>query len=247
MALISVLFRPVGDDIAHDASQGSEGNSIYGALMPPDEEQIPSLVDRFLQNVHTKNPVLDVEQLVKQARNIASRGLGWGAWSCLVLLACSLGTIGRPFDAAMTFAASPNTERDAHTAWTPDAVTTKRELQQAECYFALACRRLGSLKHSILGSQCYFFAGGKPNLTWKFCVELIRRISLPDVHIAPVAKLAILHAVISSLPTLHENNSWPSCRYFPARAAANPALRCYRQQETKTGRKHVLVLFQERE
>ena len=161
MALIGVLFRPTEDDAANDLTPGSEAFSVAGGLMPLNEEQIPFLVDKFLENVHTKNPVLDVEQLVKQARNIASKGLGWDAWSCLVLLASALGTIGKPFRSAVTFPTSPILERGSETTWVPDEVTTQKELQQAESYFALACRRLGSLKHSILGAQCYFFAGGK--------------------------------------------------------------------------------------
>lgn len=156
MALIGVLFTPVRNDQAPDLTPPSDSLTVAGGLMPPNEEMIPLLVDRFLENVHTKNPVLDVEQLVKQSRIIASRGLGWDAWSCLVLLAAALGTIGKPFDAAVT-----TTPMGVNSSWINDAPATPKELQQAESYFALACRRLGSLKHSILGAQCYFFAGGK--------------------------------------------------------------------------------------
>ena len=157
-ALIGVLFTPVQNDLTPDPAPESESFTVAGGLMPLNEEQIPFLVDKFLENVHTKNPVLDVEQLVKQSRIIASKGLGWDAWSCLVLLASALGTIGKPFDASVT--TSPASEGGNRATWTPDAPATPKERQQAESYFALACRRLGSLKHSILGAQCYFFAGG---------------------------------------------------------------------------------------
>ena len=159
MALIGVLFTPVQNDLAPDRAPENVSLTVPGGLMPLDEEQIPFLVDKFLENVHTKNPVLDVEQLVKQSRVIASNGLGWDAWSCLVLLASALGTIAKPFEAS--FMMSPTIEGGSNSRWTPDAPATPKELQQAESCFALACRRLGSLKHSILGAQCYFFAGGK--------------------------------------------------------------------------------------
>lgn len=104
--------------------------------------------------------MLDVEQLVKNSRLIASQGIGWDAWSCLVLLASALGTIAKPFDAAVSVAPT-SVEGIVETTWITDAPTTPRELRQADSYFLLACRRLGCLRHSILGSHCYFFAGGK--------------------------------------------------------------------------------------
>ena len=161
MALVGVLFTPVDDDVAPDSACGTDSLIVPGGLIPPNEEQIPLLVDNFLQNVHTKNPVLDVEQLVKQARVVASNGLGWDAWSCLVLLASALGTIAKPFHAAVNVSPTPQIEGGTIATWVADTPTTPKELQQAESCFVLACRRLGCLKHSILGSQCYFFAGGK--------------------------------------------------------------------------------------
>lgn len=130
---------------------------MASGLVPPNDEQIPMLVDKFLQNVHTKNPILDVEELVRQARIIANDGLGWNAWSCLILLAAALGTIAKPFEAAMI---STPVEPRTSAPFTADVPATRENLQQAESYFILACRRLGTLKHSIIGVQCYFFAGG---------------------------------------------------------------------------------------
>ena len=136
-------------------------------LQPLDDEQIPSLVDKFLQHVHTKNPVLDVELLVKHGRNCAKNGVGWDAMSCLVLLACALGSLGLPFgtsEAALQEA--PRVIGDGLLGVAGDAAAEHarqwhKHLRQSESCFALACRRLGSLKHTLFGSQCYFFAGGK--------------------------------------------------------------------------------------
>ena len=161
MALIAVLFSRTEDDLPTDYGPIVDHFMPEGGLMPVNEEHIPFLVDKFLENVHTKNPVLDVEQLVKQARIIAGRGLGWDGWSCLVLLASALGTIAKPFESAVTVSTSPGLNGMSGAKWTADAPATPKELQQAESYFTLATRRLGCLKHSILGAQCYFFAGGK--------------------------------------------------------------------------------------
>ena len=226
MLLIGVLFTPSDNELAHDRTTGGEYLTVTNGLMPLNEEQIPYLVDKFLENVHTKNPVLDVEQLVKQSRVIASNGLGWDAWSCLVLLAAALGTVAKPFDASVTTTVTLDGRTDV--TWTHDGPTTPKELQQAESYFALASRRLGSLRHSILGAQCYFFAGGKSSLMFRMSCLLIIVISISDVYNATTAELAILYAIIESLSALHEDLTWTSSRYLAAWSATNRACRYLR-------------------
>lgn len=49
------------------------------------EEHVPQLVDRFLQFVHSKNPILYIEQIREHARRIAEDGFGWDAPSCIVV------------------------------------------------------------------------------------------------------------------------------------------------------------------
>lgn len=245
MSLVGVLFA---NDHAHD--HGSESTSVPGGLIPPNEEHIPLLIDKFLQNVHTKNPVLDVEQLVKHARNIASQGLGWDAWSCLVLLASALGTIAKSFGATTIFPSSPSVGRaTTQTTSAPDGTASQRELQQAESYFVLACRRLGSLQYSILGSQCYFFAGGKlcePLEARTFFDSLIRLGSLPHVHNAAIAELAVLCTIIPALSATYEVDSW-YCRRYPQAWRTADSSRSYSRHQTSTsGGEHVLVVFQER-
>lgn len=156
-ALISSLFKPSLADTADDLI------AAPSRLTPLDEENIPSLVDKFLQNVHTKNPILDVEALVKHGRRCADQGIGWDGRSCLVLLACALGSVVKPFDTPIP--QSPDVYRCTVDPMRGSAASSSamyaKELQQADSCFALACRRLGSLKYSLLGAQCHFFAGGK--------------------------------------------------------------------------------------
>ena len=160
-ALIGVLFAPDSSDLppshrspaspAHDLIISPKG------LTPLDEEQIPSLIDRFLTNVYTKNPILDVESLVKHGRRCADHGVGWDGWSCLVLIACALGSVAKPFDRSV----APAAHRNRRNSNASSAQMYSKELQQGDSCFTLACRRLGSLKYSMLGAQCHFFAGGK--------------------------------------------------------------------------------------
>lgn len=49
------------------------------------EEDIPKLVDKFLTNVHIKNPILDPEDIKRKGRWILENGISWDARSCLVV------------------------------------------------------------------------------------------------------------------------------------------------------------------
>ena len=119
--------------------------SLKNTVGPLDDEKIPALVDSFLLNVHTKNPVLDVDTLIQRSRQASIHGLGWDAWSCCILLACALGSIAKPF-------------RDNPSS---PHVASLQELQMGEQCFVLACRRIGLLKQTMLAAQCHFFAGGE--------------------------------------------------------------------------------------
>lgn len=167
--LIQILFTPSislgGPTTSANQDESGEIYTVPGGLRPPEDERIPALIDSFLQNVHTKNPVLDVESLVRRGRQCAEQGLGWDAWSCLVLLACALGSIAKPFEIA-----SPGMDRSGQNTQpesllvasaTSSAQLFTKELQAGESCFVLACRRLGLLRHTVLGAQCHFFAGGK--------------------------------------------------------------------------------------
>ena len=51
------------------------------------EDDVLRLIDKFLVNVHIKNPILDVGDLKRKARFIVENGFGWDAASCLVVWA----------------------------------------------------------------------------------------------------------------------------------------------------------------
>ena len=49
------------------------------------EEDAPSLVERFLINVHIKNPILEPDDTRRKARHITETGFTWDADSCLLV------------------------------------------------------------------------------------------------------------------------------------------------------------------
>lgn len=178
-ALIGGLFQP-RENTEPSAGESSNVAPVddfirFRGLLALDDERIPSIIDRFLQNIHTKNPILDVESLVKHGRKCAEHGVGWDGLSCLVLLACALGSIARPFDTAIaqqTALPQANLEKESPSVRSLDIHA--QELHQGESYFALACRRLGLLKPTMIGAQCHFFAGVfltytlRPVLAWQY-------------------------------------------------------------------------------
>ena len=145
---------------AHSSDQYRTLNDnavAHGRLEPLFEDRIPFLIDKFLKDVHAKNPVLDVEALVEHGRKAATTGLGSDAQSCLVLLACALGSVATSFE----ISEASEVEFEINAPGMTSLKYFAKEIQQAESCYTLASRRIGLLKHTILGAQCYFYSGGK--------------------------------------------------------------------------------------
>lgn len=157
-ALIGIIFNPQDSSDNSSSSASHDTQQVPGGLQSLPDERIPILIERFLECVHTKNPILDINSLLHHSRKAAENGLGWDAHSCLILLACALGCVACPFD-SQTRGAFQSTVED--TTRPSSSSLFSRGLQLAESCYVLACRRLGILKHTVLAAQCYFFAGGK--------------------------------------------------------------------------------------
>ncbi|KAH8801414.1 hypothetical protein F5884DRAFT_513774 [Xylogone sp. PMI_703] len=114
------------------------------------EEDVPQLVDRFLQFVHPKNPILHIGQIREHARRVAEDGFGWDATSCIVLLTCALGAIAAPFDPA-------SEAGQLHNRTSIEETSARR--QTAEVYFQAARKRIGLLELGFTTSQCHMFSG----------------------------------------------------------------------------------------
>lgn len=85
----SLIFNPQNYEHTESASHSfSVVNDQVRSLRPGKgicEEDILSLIDRFLINVHIKNPVLDADDLIDKARKISENGFSWDSYSCLVV------------------------------------------------------------------------------------------------------------------------------------------------------------------
>ncbi|KAK3613125.1 hypothetical protein LTR22_028297 [Elasticomyces elasticus] len=62
-ALIASHFTGREDELNEAASNSQDTFTIRDGVQGPNEEDVPALVENFLRNVHTKNPVLDADQL----------------------------------------------------------------------------------------------------------------------------------------------------------------------------------------
>jgi hypothetical protein len=128
------------------------------------EEDVPALVERFLSNVHTKNPIFDSGDLRRIAKAIAGSGFAWDASTCLIvshaptcfgscansiqLLACACAVIAEPF------LRTPITQCvDA------DSLTDSPNYATAEAYYDAARKRIGLLTNTHMATECHFLAG----------------------------------------------------------------------------------------
>ncbi|RAO66686.1 uncharacterized protein BHQ10_002698 [Talaromyces amestolkiae] len=116
------------------------------------EEDVMQLVEIFLRNVHTKNPIFDPKYLRNMARSVVKNGFDWEASSCLVLIACALATISSSFARQPLVGAENFEEAEDSLLNTPAYYT-------AESYYTASRKRMGILTNTILATECYFLTG----------------------------------------------------------------------------------------
>ncbi|KAM5384631.1 hypothetical protein ACJZ2D_001376 [Fusarium nematophilum] len=114
------------------------------------ENALVPLCEKFLAAVYPRNPVLDDHELLRHARHAAGNGLCWDSSSCLVLLACALGSYAAPWVKPKE-QLQPFHETQLQTMMEEDQ-------EGAEAYYAAAQKRLGILCDSIQDIQCFFLA-----------------------------------------------------------------------------------------
>jgi hypothetical protein len=138
-----------------------------------DEGNSVALVEAFLHNVHTKNPILDPTEIRVLARDIAENGFTWDGPSCLILITSALGALSTPWDMAMP--TEPESSQDK-----PEAYILSR------AYYLAACKRLALLDPCILSTQCWFLTAVyemysmKPMSAW---LSFSRACSLLQLHL----------------------------------------------------------------
>lgn len=91
-SLEDTLDWPVLDYVGDPALKalGAEPPLREGAGLPPItsvlEKQLTwELVETFLEQVHTKNPILDISSLRQHTTHVLNHGLGWDGPTCLVV------------------------------------------------------------------------------------------------------------------------------------------------------------------
>ncbi|KAJ5793485.1 hypothetical protein N7457_000084 [Penicillium paradoxum] len=132
-------------------------------------DEIPRLCRKYFMLCHRRNPILDLENLDRYAKEVTVQGLGWDGPSCQVLLACALASCTSskfiPLDAipANLDGLQPPPLSDAN-------------LDLAETYFHAAKQRFGFLHTSPTDIQCFLLAGSyhrhaiRPLQAW-FCYQ----------------------------------------------------------------------------
>ncbi|GME39074.1 Sugar/inositol transporter [Neofusicoccum parvum] len=115
------------------------------------EEDVPALVQAFLENVHIKNPVLDSTDLKRWARAVREHGFGWSSRSCLLLVACALGALSSPFKPTLFLTSVSST--------TSDSIQEAKDYTTAERYYNASRKRIGLLGNSLIAAQCMFLSG----------------------------------------------------------------------------------------
>ncbi|KAL3451834.1 hypothetical protein BJX65DRAFT_266953, partial [Aspergillus insuetus] len=135
----ALFFNPARSESSIERTTTSSSRGIR-------EEDVPALIEDFLENVHTKNPILDPNELRNICRRISEDGFQWDGPSCLILIACALGTVSRPFSLG------PPSPQDASRFDAHDHAT-------GESYYSAARKRIGLLDSSIVAIQCSFLIG----------------------------------------------------------------------------------------
>ncbi|KAG7133080.1 hypothetical protein HYQ46_009372 [Verticillium longisporum] len=146
----SIVSFPFEYALGNDQKQ--ENTSTTPRTMPDD--QFIHFSKRFLAIVHPRNPILDGNELLRHARLIEENGLQWDSASCLVLIACALGSYTLPW-------VKPSQIPHIVDAWQGSTVIEKDNRATAEAYYAAALKRVGPLGHFVRDIQCLFLASVK--------------------------------------------------------------------------------------
>ncbi|RSL74105.1 hypothetical protein CEP53_000498 [Fusarium sp. AF-6] len=116
------------------------------------EHALVALCEKFLITAHPRNPILDDQELLCHARRATGHGLDWDSSTCLVLLACALGSYATPW-------IKPREQLCPFDEAQLQALTEAEDQDGAEAYYVAAQKRLGLLGNSIQDIQCFFLAG----------------------------------------------------------------------------------------
>ncbi|KAJ9414695.1 hypothetical protein QL093DRAFT_2594471 [Fusarium oxysporum] len=109
--------------------------------------QLAWLEAQYIEALHTKNPIIDLDELHHMMIHVAEHGFDWSTGACLVALVCA--------NAAIT---------DSHTEMSSSPEVTaekKAEIELSMQFWSVAVKRLGyaSAQNTVQAVQCLCLAG----------------------------------------------------------------------------------------
>ncbi|KAH8658179.1 hypothetical protein BX600DRAFT_63778 [Xylariales sp. PMI_506] len=131
--------------------------------LPPQEySELLRFETRYIEAVHTKNPMLDLRELRCKITQVSENGLDWSTSTCLVTLVCAIGALCNPhgFDES-----SSDSQK-----------MRNRDTEIAAMYWSVASKRIGLVvgENSLEAAQCLCLAGiwyicnFQPLQAWKY-------------------------------------------------------------------------------
>ncbi|KAI7763138.1 hypothetical protein LZL87_012175 [Fusarium oxysporum] len=166
------LTSVIGSDDGSEAVK-QDADSHYASVRLPahlpsprggidDRAEMTQLLEQFIKYIHAKQPLVDLGLLYDQISVVEEEGLGWDAPTCLLLMACALGSICTPYDHSKL------------EEYSKASIDTEQYLRSRE-YFDAGLKRLGFIMGhaSIVGAQCFFLTAGyyvttfKPLASWR--------------------------------------------------------------------------------
>ncbi|KAL5589350.1 hypothetical protein FOVSG1_011217 [Fusarium oxysporum f. sp. vasinfectum] len=109
--------------------------------------QLAWLEAQYIEALHTKNPIIDLDELHHMMIHVAEHGFDWSTGACLVALVCA--------NAAIT---DSHTEMSSSPEVTPEK---KAEIELSMQFWSVAVKRLGyaSAQNTVQAVQCLCLAG----------------------------------------------------------------------------------------
>lgn len=142
------------------------------------------LVEKFIQFVHIKNPILEIKNVNRIARHARLEGLGWDTESCLLLLVWALGAV------SSRFIPEPD-----------DGPYMNSDLELGAALFAAATKRMGSvfLQGDVVAAQCSFYSGVylmtifQPHAAWRYFLQALACCQELDFTVRSTQEPDLLH------------------------------------------------------
>lgn len=140
---VLTMTRSISDDPCDVATPDDCASDSHALDVYLDPDHSHALLERFWDNVHVKNPILDEVQIQELVSWNARHGFDLSGDSCLLLLIYALGSITNSFRAEESV--SPGSSY----------------YHNATSYFRAAQQRMGSLmmRGGLRAAQCLFFSG----------------------------------------------------------------------------------------